>query len=154
MAARHAVYHRQFGEGWFDEVYASIAVFDNGVIDSSHWDTYWLERGGSKKTYRRYQKILNLCRKALKSPSLLQIAYMKKREKVIEEIKRQGATKKFQVMIDQALPYFEGTAPAANDSGYYAPTLNREWVERRRAEGGQPLVDMWAWCLHDLRQSL
>ena len=106
LSARHAVYHNQFGEGWFDKVYASLEI--GATVDATHSDSFWVARGGSVAIYQAQQKILEVCRERLRDPARLQKVYLKFKTPALREIKKQGAEKKFGQIIDQALPFFQG----------------------------------------------
>lgn len=140
--ARHAVFEKEMG-GNYDLLYASLAANFNDPED------YWVKEGGAKEAVMKLREsIMKTAREALGDPDALRGLYVAHKGDIISLIKRHGIAEKLKAELVAMLPYFEKNEKnrqlASRELDCY------EWVARRRAEGGQQLVDMWAWIARDI----
>ena len=149
LYARQAVYRKEIGEGYYNLLYASLAA----AQDNFNSENYWVKmEGGNKQTYSKYLEILKVAREALETPTGLKTAYLLHKEKVLGEIKRHGIASNIEMELTEILPYFKGKVP-----GEVAGMSERniyQWALRRQAEGGEALVNKWAWVIQNMRDSL
>ena len=161
VVARHAVYSKFFGQGWFRLLYASIAAAPEFSQDTTTSSGFWVKNGGNEAMYATYKKILATARERLKDPTGLTLGYFRFKDAASEEVVSQGIKKEILEGLDYAIPFFEENGIAPKSLEIYKMTLSLEidkmtveWVERRRAEGGDELVATWLLCLKDFRNTL
>jgi hypothetical protein len=110
-----------------------------------------MNKGGSEENYFKCWSILEVCRGALRKPITIKTAYLSKKQFLLNEIHRQEKVDRVRYLIRQSMPYFQGPLPENSPNYGLQPS---QWVERRRKEGGESLVEMYAWCLDNLDQAL
>ena len=166
----------QMGRDWNNELYASIAP-------APGFDTndYWVKHGGNRATYELYRRIMDTARRELGTSEGLRKAYVRHKTTVFQCVKDNDIEHEVAEKIAGITPYFYGTMPDSTialfkayykaDTESYSATEAAwreirahgltisdlrayEFVERRRAEGGDALVAAWAWVLTDFGLTL
>ena len=164
MKARHAVFQAKLGKDWFNKLYASLAAAN----ENDHTYNLYV-----------YVWIMKTARDGLDTPKELKAAYAHHKGTALEAVRKNGIEKKVRDLIVVVFPYFDGGVPvnetalieayhnasswSAREGLYEALKLHgldigdvRAWefVERRRAEGGDALVAAWAEVMNDFAESL
>src|SRR3989344_5813965 len=128
-AARHTVFENEIGDNWFYRLYGALAGSDFYA----------------KKIGRSYEPFLVNCREHimkstrdyLKNPDNLMMTYTQNKGSILETIKEKGRTGDIIKMLDSAL---------SGEDQY-----TNEFLERRKAEGGDELVSTYQRIFQDLR---
>jgi hypothetical protein len=172
--ARYQVFEEKFGKDWHTIMYGSLAL---AAGDPTR---YWGKEGYTLDAAAFRALVMSVAREALKTPTGIKGVYSLYKGRMLWEVKQGGASVRAKSVLESTLPFFDGTLPEVKKEllnirlslsregvlgGYDAYLRDNfnisetdiyyfEFVERRRAEGGNALVKAYSEIIKDFLASL
>jgi len=133
--ARQVVYEAHLDKDWRTTIYEYLLDEGPGPC----WDM------------APHNLLLNMARNALDTPEELKDVYLFHRNRAIGKLGQSGVAEEAREELRRLLYYFEDSEPCIMDK---SDVYIYEWIARRRAEGGQELINCWIRVIEDMIQKL